>query len=45
MRVNIKTLLASESPNLPIAKAIDGGVKEWGLVITQRCREAESAEL
>ena len=45
--INIKCSLISEPPNLPVAKAIDvrRGSVEWGMVITQRRREAESAEL
>ena len=45
-RVNIKYSLISEPPNLPAAKAMDVSRIVWsgGVVLTQRRREAESAE-
>ena len=45
-RVNIKYSLISEPPNLPAAKAMDVSRIVWsgGIVLTQRRREAESAE-
>ena len=47
LRVNIKYSLISESPNLPVAKAMDVSRIVWsgGMVLTQRRREAESAEI
>ena len=46
-RVNIKYSLISEPPNLPVAKAMDASRIVWsgGMVLTQRRREAESAEI